>query len=466
MVTQSQKPRLGVLALMLAAYEPIFPGVTEAQTRYVREVLASLADVADFEFPKIALGREDIEQLTAQYNQQQLDGILILMCSYSQGQYLVRAMQRSTLPLALALVQPDESVGEDFEEWEFTVNQGIHGSQNNANCLLRAGIPCVFYAGSRKGDGLKNFVADFAAAARTVQRLKSMKIGVIGKLAGMGDVITDDMAVYRCLGPEFVYDSIGTVQNCCAAVTQEEIDAQVARDKETFDIDPKMPPERHAYAVMLYLGLKKYLEQNGYAGYTAHFEEFGADGRFTQLPLMAASHLLADGYGYAAEGDATCAALVAALHTLCGQANFSEMYMMDLARGAILLCHAGEGNWATCRKDKKPFLMDRVFNEGGLSNPPTPVFAPEPGPASVMSLVHLGGDSFKLVCAHGEILDKCDLRKCDMPYMFFKPDSGVEDCVRRWLEEGGTHHEAVVLGRQAGRIRLLCRLAGIQLVEV
>ena len=50
MVTQSQKPRLGVLALMLAAYEPIFPGVTEAQTRYVREVLASLADVADFEF--------------------------------------------------------------------------------------------------------------------------------------------------------------------------------------------------------------------------------------------------------------------------------------------------------------------------------------------------------------------------------------------------------------------------------
>jgi L-arabinose isomerase len=65
--------------------------------------------------------------------------------------------------------------------------------------------------------------------------------------------------------------------------------------------------------------------------------------------------------------------MVAAMHTLCGQANFSEMYMMDLKRDAILLCHAGEGNWKTCRKDQKPFLMDRVFNEGGLSNPPTPI---------------------------------------------------------------------------------------------
>ena len=44
------------------------------------------------------------------------------MLSYSQGQYLVHAMQRNTLPLALALVQPDETVGDDFEEWGLTVN--------------------------------------------------------------------------------------------------------------------------------------------------------------------------------------------------------------------------------------------------------------------------------------------------------------------------------------------------------
>lgn len=209
-----------------------------------------------------------------------------------------------------------------------------------------------------------------------------------------------------------------------------------------------------------------YLESMGYAGYTAHFEEFGADGRFTQLPLLAASSLMVDGYGYAAEGDATTAMLVAAMMRLCGIANFSEMYMMDLKRDAILLCHAGEGNWATCRPDQKPFLMDRVFNEGGLGNPPTPIFTPAPGPAAVMSLAHVGGERFRLVYAHGEMLDKRDLRKCDMPYMFFHPRSGVRECVKAWLEQGGTHHEAIVYGDQTARIRLWCTMLGIEFVSI
>ena len=218
--------------------------------------------------------------------------------------------------------------------------------------------------------------------------MQSMKIGVVGRLPGMGDVITDDMAVFRKLGPEFVSDSVGTLQSFCAAVTPEEVAARVEYERGVFDVDPKMPPERHPEAVRMYLGFKRYLETNGYAGYTAHFEEFGADGRFTQLPLLAASSLMADGYGYAAEGDATAAMWMAAMVALCGEADFSEMYMMDLPREAILMCHAGEGNWAMCRHDRKPFLMDRVFNEGGLSNPPTPIFCPEPGPVGVMSLAH------------------------------------------------------------------------------
>lgn len=462
----NSKPRLGVLALMLEDYEPIFPGIMESQRRYAQEVLDSLSGAAEFTFPRVAANRETIEALVAQYNAEGLDGILILMLSYAQGQYLVRAMQHNALPLALALVQPDETVGEDFEEWELTVNQGIHGSQDNANCLMRAGILCAFFAGSRKNGELAAFVSDFAAAAATVQALRRMKIGIIGKLAGMGDVITDDMAVFRKLGPEFVYDSIGTVQRFCAGIPEDAVTARMAEEQTLFDIDPKLPRERHAESVRMYLGLQRYLQENGYAGYTAHFEEFGADGRFAHLPFLAASNLMAEGYGYAAEGDATTAMLTAAMMQLCGQADFSEMYMMDLAREAILLCHAGEGNWAMARTDRKPFLMDRVFNEGGLANPPTPIFTLRPGPAAVMSLVHLGGEHFRLVYAPGEVLDECSLKKIDMPYLFFRPASGVRACVTAWLEQGGTHHETIVLGDHTARVRLLCRLLGVEFVQL
>lgn len=459
-------PKLGVLALMLEAYEPIFPGIIARQTAYVREVLEGLSGSVAFHFDTLALNRADIERLTAQYNIEGLDGILILLCSYSQGQYLVRAMQENRLPLALALIQPDETVGDDFEELELTVNQGIHGSQDNANALLRAGIPCVYFAGSRLDGSLNAFIADFGAAAKTVRRMKTMRIGIIGKLAGMGDVVTDDMAFFRKLGPEFIYDSIGTVTRFVEQVSQDAIDARVRLERELFDVDPAMPQDRHAYAVRLYLGLKAYVESNGYAGYTAHFEEFGADGRYDQLPLLAASNLLAEGYGYAAEGDASCAAMVASMHTLCGMANFSEMYMMDLKRDAILLCHAGEGNWKTIQRGKKPFLMDRVFNEGGLSNPPTPIFAPDAGRASLLSIVHLGGERFRLVVSHGTLPEQPQLNKIDMPYIFFQPDSGAATLAKRWLEAGGTHHETVVYGEHRARIRLFAQLLGIEYLEL
>ena len=460
----NKKAKIGVLGLFLEAYDPIFPGISSAQHEFVNEVLQSISDTADYIFPKIAKNRREIEELTSLYNADGLDGILILLLSYSPGQYLVHAMQHNHLPLAMALIQPNRTALSTYGEWEYTINQGIHGSQDNANSLHRAGIPCLFFAGDRTANRFKSFMSDYTAVAVTASRMRSMKIGIIGKLSGMGDVITDDMAFFRTLGPEFVYDSIGTVQSYCAAVTDEEIASAMERDNKLFDVDPSMPKDVHATAARYYLGIKHYLEQNGYSGYTLHFDECGADGRFTQLPFLAASHLMSEGYGYAAEGDATTAALGAIMQSLCGSYNFSEMYMMDFERKAILFCHAGEGNWALAAK--KPYLMNRVFNEGGLSNPPTPIFTPTPGRACVLSLVHEGGNDFKLLVAEGTILPDETLTDCDMPYMFFAPDSGIDAVVTRWLEEGGTHHEIIVSGEYTSRIRMLCKLCGMSYIQL
>ena len=216
----------------------------------------------------------------------------------------------------------------------------------------------------------------------------------------------------------------------------------------------------------MYLGIKAYLQSGGLSGYTLHYGECGEDGRFTQLPLLAASNLLADGYGSAAEGDSTAAVLVAAMQTLCGAAGFTEMYMMDFKREAILMCHQGEGNWRLCRAGRRPYLKNRVLSEGGLSNPPTPIFTPEPGRACILSLTHLTADRFRLVCAPGEILPDEDLLYVDMPYLFFRPDSGMRSCVTSWLEQGGTHHEALVLGDRLERIRMFCRLWNVEFVQL
>ncbi len=69
---------------------------------------------------------------------------------------------------------------------------------------------------------------------------------------------------------------------------------------------------------------------------------------------------------------------------------------------------------------------------------------------------------FRLVAAGGEVLPKSDLRGCEMPYIFWRPDSGVEKCVESWLRAGGTHHEVISLGDVAARWRMLCELWGVE----
>lgn len=462
---QPSKPRIGVLALMLPDYEALFPGITRRQEAFVEKLLETHAAIADFRFEGAALGRASIEEKMLSLRAQGCDGVMILPLTYSQGQYLVRAAMEAHLPLALVLVQPDDTAHRRFEEIDLTVNQAIHGTQDQANCLKRAGIPYEVYAGD-KGDELACFLSHFAAAAATVTALRKMRIGVVGKLPGMGDVITDDMAFYRTIGPEFVYDSIGNIWRHTQVVQEQDIRTVMARDRELFDIDTRLSDAQLGEALRMYLGIKAWLTSENYDGYTVQFSEFGADGRFKQLPLLAASHLMADGYGYAAEGDASAAALLAAMHRLCGPANFTEMYMMDFHRDALLFCHAGEGNWRVVRQDKRPRIIDRPLSEGGLDNPPTPIFAPVTGRATVMSLIHREGNRFCLLSANGQVLADDDLERCEMPYMFFRPDAGVAPCASAWLREGGTHHEVVVFGEHTERIAMFCRMLGIEHLSI
>jgi L-arabinose isomerase len=274
------------------------------------------------------------------------------------------------------------------------------------------------------------------------------------------------MAYYQNIGVEICNDTVGSVYTRMQDVTKAQIDAQIEKDHATFAMDPKLSYESHAEAVKLYLGFKQWLVDKEFGAFTAQFDIFGDDKRFRQLPLYAASQLMADGFGYAAEGDFVCASMVAAAHRLGdGGGNFTEMYMMDFEENAICFCHAGEGNWATHRKDVKPRLIDRYLGEGGLENPPTLMFTPEVGRSTLTSLAPMCGERFRLVSATGDILPKNDLTGCEMPYIFWRPDSGVTTCIENWLRAGGTHHEVISLGDVSNRWKMLCDLWGVEYVR-
>lgn len=455
---KNRKPKIGLLGIMIEGYEPIFPGIIKNQEKYVREnLIPTISDIAEIDFPGPACNRKAIEETVRHFNQSGCDGIMIVLLAYSHATWIVRAMQDNRLPLALAVLQPSDAMTEKFVEYDFTINQGIHGAQDNANALMRLGVPCQFFVGSRHGEEFRSFFTDFSTASFVYSSLRGMRCAVIGKMTGMGDLFTDDVNLYAKMGPEFCYVSIGEIYKRMQEVSESEILAEMEKEKAIFNVDKNMPEEAFKYAIRQYLAMKKFLEEGDYDAFTLHFETLGEDGRFESLPFLAASHLLADGYGYAAEGDALCACAVKVAHLISGNANFSEMYALDYPTRSILMCHAGEGNYLTARKDRKPDLIYKVFNEGGLKNPPTTLFTPEPGVATIASFAP-DNNGFRIAVSKGEITDRCDLKGCEMPYIFFKPNNKMETLVEKWLQFGATHHETVMYG---DRVRVLKMLASM-----
>jgi L-arabinose isomerase len=452
---------------MQELYDDMIPGITEHQAAYAERVRDHLGGVAEVVFRRPARNQDDVEAICRELLADGVAGIAIVMLTYGPSMRTVRALLENPLPVLLANIQPEPSVTAEWSMDDLTYNQGIHGAQDQANALVRTGVPFSVLTGEWQSPEFLRAFESWARAAQTVTELKSTKIGLFGyPMTGTGDILYDPPALMRAIGPVVVNESLGTLYARMQDVTDSEIDEVTESHADLFEVDPKLPRASHAYAVRMELALRAILDEKGYRGFSAHFESLGRDGRFEQLPLLAASDLMADGYGYAAEGDTGTAMLMSASQTLIGNAHFSEMYAMDYELDSVLVSHMGEGNWKVARRDRPVRLVDRELGIGGLGNPPTTVFSAEPGVATTADLVPLEGEAFRLVVARGEALDTPELPKVEMPYFHFRPDSGMRPFLDDWLRLGATHHFVVNLGDHIDRWRLVAELLDIDYQEI
>ncbi len=463
---KSVKPKIGFLGITQELYEAFLPDITAHQEAYAREVIRTLEDVADFHFPGAARNRDDLERYMKEFNEKELDGVMIVMLTYGPALLLVNALRNNHLPLLLANIQPVPTVAADWTMADLTYNQGIHGAQDTANAIMRSGIPCPIITDDWRSAAFRQFVGDWAQAATTVQRLRRMRIAAFGQMPGMGDVLHDSALMMRRLGPQIDQVNMGEVKKLFDEATDAEVQASMAEDQRNFAVDPRLSHENHAYASRLQVAFGKLLKSQGYDGFTVNFGAVAGDGRFRQLHMLAASNLMAQGYGYAAEGDSACCCLVSAGHVLAPDANFTEMYAMDFERDSALMSHMGEGNWKIARKDRPIRLIDRPLGIGGLENPPTVVFMAQPGIATLADLIALSDGRYRLIVSRGVILDTEEMPNVEMPYFHYKPDAGIRACMDQWLRAGGSHHQCIHLGDHTRRWRMLAELLELDLVEI
>ena len=459
----SAKPRIGLLGIMQALYDEMLPGITERQAAYAEEVAASLGDVAEVEVAGPVKDRDSAERAVAELESRDLDGLLVVMLTFGPAMRVARALAGTRLPICLANIQPVPAVTAEWDMGDLTYNQGIHGAQDTANAMVRAGRRFSVVTDDWHAESFREAVGGWARAAAAVTRWRSLKVGVFGyAMNGMGDIRFDEHALLRALGPQVDALAPGALHRAAAAAPDEQVAALISEEDAQFEVDPRLTSEEREDHARMQLGIEQVLREGGYGAYSTHFDAIAEDGRFARLPLAAASSLMAKGYGYGAEGDALTAALMSAGSDLLGDTQFTEMYAMDFPTDSILMSHMGEGNWRLARDDRPVRLIKRPLGIGGMDDPPTFLFQYRTGPVTLATLVSLGGERFRLLVCEGEMLDTDELPNLEMPYGQFRPDRGVRESMDTWLRLGGPHHQVLNLGRQADAWRTFSELAGVE----
>ena len=83
-----------------------------------------------------------------------------------------------------------------------TYNQGVHGAQDTANALVRAGATFDVVTEDWQSDAFRERVGRWARAAAAVTAWRGLKVAQVGyAMDDMGDIRFDEGALLRTLGP-------------------------------------------------------------------------------------------------------------------------------------------------------------------------------------------------------------------------------------------------------------------------
>lgn len=261
-----------------------------------------------------------------------------------------------------------------------------------------------------------------------------------------------------------------------AAAVGAASDADVDRLVDEYDVTYRMAAalakdgaRRQALrdAARIEIGLRTFLEAGGFGAFTDTFEDLEG---LTQLPGIAVQRLMADGYGFGAEGDWKTAALVRLMKVmasgLAGGTSFMEDYTYHLDPFAPLILGAHMLEVCPSLAAETPSCEIHPLSIGGKADPVRLVFTAAPGPAVVVGLLDLG-DRFRLVLNEVDLVDPAEpLPRLPVARALWRPRPNLKTAAEAWLLAGGPHHTSLATALTATHLSDFAEMAGLELVVI
>jgi L-arabinose isomerase len=283
-----------------------------------------------------------------------------------------------------------------------------------------------------------------------------------------GDKVEAEMR----LGYHVDYYGIGCLVAYQDAVTDGDVDALVDEYERLYDFADNCKRGARDYrqvreAAREEVALRRFLKDKGAKAFTTNFDALHG---LNQLPGLACQRLMAEGYGFGAEGDWKTAALLRTLWVMAlglpGGTSFMEDYTYHFKgeRSAILQSHMLEVSPEITTR--RPRLEVHPLGIGGKADPARLVFTAHPGAGLAATIVDMGS-RFRMIVNNVDVIEpEAALPKLPVASALWIPRPNLEVGAAAWILAGGTHHTAFTYALTNEYFEDYTDIAGIELLTI
>ena len=400
-------------------------------------------------------------------------GLILWMHTFSPAKMWIRGLASLSKPFCHLHTQFNRDLPWDTIDMDFmNLNQAAHGDREAGFLHGRLGLKRKVIVGHWSDAEVQADLGVWTRVAHARHDLQGARFARFGdNMRYVAVTEGDKVASELRFGFEVNTYGVGDLVEHVDAARDSDIANLIAEYEDSYEVaaDLRQGGERHndlRYGAKLELGLRSFLSEGNFKGFTDTFEDLHG---LRQLPGLAAQRLMAEGYGFGAEGDWKTAALLRALKVMAngleGGTSFMEDYTYHLEPGKqqVLGSHMLELCPSIARA--RPSLERHPLGIGGKEDPVRLVFDAPAGDAINVSLIDLG-NRFRLIVNEVTALDVPELPELPVARALWKNKPDFKTAIAAWIYAGGAHHTVYSYPVKTAYLEDFAEMMGVELVII
>ena len=459
-------PKAAYIGLSLELYLTASAAYLDNWRRAFDTWSGELAGMADISVKKLCFTDDDVREAEKLIREAEPEVIVLSAVSYTPSMLIVPLLKKLDIPVVIWSTQDAAVIKEDYAPEDLSNNHTVQGIQDITNVLFQSGINYSIVTGHCSDSRTMEKLAVCLRAARAANAAKNIRVLALGgAFSGMGDFDYDPENLRQMWGPEAVGIDADEFLGAVADVDADIPEGLRQKDLEAFDVDPALDPAIHRESIRRKVAVENLLNKYRANAFTMNFTNLRSPS-FGQLPFYAINVLMAQGIGYAGEGDVLRAAAMRQLVELVGEGNFSEIYTVDFKRDLFFMSHMQECSIGIARKDRKVRLKQMPFWVQGMSDYTGMFFTAEPGDYTLVCITPEPGGRFRMVSFTGNVPDLPVLETYNRAYWLLRPAKPAGEMLDLYSLAGGAHHLSAIPGKRTGELAMLAKMLGFTFVDL